>query len=421
MTNDHFATMQERYAELLIRTGVNLQPGQCLLISAELAHAPFVRLLAAQAYRDGAPYVHVQWVDTGLTRARLLHSQETHLDLYPEFEVARHHQLVDEQWGRLALVGPEFPDLLDDVDTDRLRRVSVVRREKIRFYMQAMMSNRMQWCVAGVPTTAWARQVFPDLAPDAAVERLWQTIFQVCRVDRPDPVTAWAEHDRKLKAISAFMAEKQVRALHFVDTRLDDAGQPLTDLTIGLTDRPRWVAASSVRPDGVDFMANMPTEEVFTTPHNQRTHGYVRTSKPTFPFERRVENATVRFQDGEVVEYHAEIGQDVLDQFFAVEGTRCLGEVALVDVRSPINQLGVIFQEILFDENAVCHIAFGDSYSEGVEGGSQLGEEELRALGANSSNLHVDTMIGTDTMNVTGICADGSRVAIMEQGRFVVP
>ena len=412
-------SLQKKYADLLIAIGVNLQPDQPLLVTAELAHAEFVRDVVAVAYQAGARYVEVQWLDTPTDRARLLHSSDDNLDYVPEYEIARFRQMTDETWARLALVGPEFPDGLADVNPERMRRAAVARRQKVRFYSDAMSANQIQWCVAAVPTPAWAAQIFPDLPVDEAVAKLWTILLQVCRIDQPDPVAAWQAHDATLSKVSDFMAAKRVRSVHFVDSASGPDGLPLTDLTVGLTDRPAWVAASSQRPDGVRFLANIPTEEVFTTPHRMRVSGYVRTSKPAFPFERTVDDAYFRFEEGEVVEFTAAVGEDVLTEFFAIDGAKRLGEVSLVDDRSPINQAGILFYETLFDENAVCHIAFGDAYPGGVEGGDDMERTELDELGANVSDTHVNFMIGSSTLRVTGICEDGSEVAIMENGRFV--
>lgn len=214
------------------------------------------------------------------------------------------------------------------------------------------------------------------------------------------------------------MAANQVRTIRYFDPVPGPNGKPVSDLTIGLTDKPAWVGAAAYRPDGVQFLPNMPTEEVFTTPHSQRTEGYIRTSKPGFPFDREVRDAYFRFAEGEIVEFHAAKGEEVLAQFFEIDGARRLGEASLVDARSPINQSGLIFYETLFDENAVSHIAFGRAYPDGVEGGAQMSREALIAAGVNQSDTHVDFMVGTDTMQVIGLCADGREVTIMENGRF---
>jgi aminopeptidase len=417
MTPD-FAQQLEMYAELLIRRGVNLQPGQSLRIGAELEHADLVRRVTSAAYRAGARYVHVDWADTPTTKQRLLHSQAEYLEFIPGYEITRHQEMVNDTWARLALTGDAYPDLYDDVDPSRLRKIGQVRAQKLRFYSQAQMANQLPWCVAGVPTRAWAQKVFPDLDPAAAHAQLWQTVLRTCRLDQPDPVAAWGRQEQLLKGIIAFLAHHQVQSVRFVDALSGPDGQPRTDLTIGLTDAPQWMGGGAITTQGIPFFPNMPTEEVFTTPHNKRTTGWVRTSKPTFPLERRVENAYFRFDAGEVVEYRAETGQDGLEQFFAIPGARRLGEVALVDVRSPVNQVNTTFYDILFDENAVCHIAFGEAYPEGMIGAAAMSEEELAAHGVNIADTHVDFMIGTPTMNLYGQCADGRILTLMVNGQF---
>ncbi len=411
--------LQQVYAAAVIRTGVNLQPGQCLRIGGELEHAPFVRLLAAEAYRAGAPYVVVDWVDTPLAKARMVHSAPDLLSYFPEYEVQKHRQMVDERWARVALVGPEFPEILNDVDPAAMRTLAVTRSQKLKFYMQAMMANKVQWCVAAVPTTAWAQRIFPAMAAGDALEKLWRLVLQTCRIDQPDPAAAWRVHDATLARVVDFLIHNDVRSLHFVETHEREDGQPVTDFRIGLTDRPKWLGGSAQRPDGIVFFPNMPTEETFSTPHNGRADGFVRLSRPAYPFQREVRDAWFRFEKGEVVEYGAASGKEVLEQFFELDGTRRLGEVALVDVRSPVSQANVVFYEILFDENAACHIAFGEAYPGGVVNGDELPEEELRSLGVNKADAHLDVMIGTAGMRLTGLCADGRELVIMESGQFV--
>lgn len=405
------------YAALLIRTGVNLQPGQSLIIRAELAHADLVRHAVAAAYAAGAAYVQVDWYDS-LTQRALLQNTDLAQLQFPAYESTRYHEMVDQHWARLALVGPEFPLAFDDVAPALTRTWAVKRARAFKFYTEAMMANQMQWCVAGVPTPAWAQRVFPDLPAEAALAALWQAVLAFVRADQPDPVAAWGKINETLTRAAAFLQQEQVSALHIFDATPAADGRPSTDLTIGLTDRPVWAGGAAQTPAGVIFQPNMPTEEIFTAPHNRRTHGYVRTSLPSFPMEREVSGAWFRFEDGEVVDFTAAVGQDVLAQFLAIEGAKRLGEVALVDAGSPIFQSGHVFYEILFDENAACHIAFGEAYPECVEGGNALGRDELAALGVNQAETHVDFMIGTPTMQVTGICADGRRIPIMESGRF---
>lgn len=412
------ASREQRYAELLIRVGVNLQPGQSLIVRAELAHAAFVRLVAAAAYQAGAGYVHVDWEDDLLSRAMLLNANIDELEV-PAYEMERFRQLAAEGWARLALVGPEFPHAYADVPAEATRTWAVKRMRARQEYRTAMMANRIQWCVAAVPTPAWALRIFPDLLPEEALARLWDTVLHLARADSPDPIAAWHEQSRRLKSVARYLHERGVRTVHLFDPTPGPDGKPATDLTIGLTDRSVWLGGGSQTPAGVVFQANMPTEEVFTTPHNGRADGYVRTSRPSFPLQREVRDAWFRFAGGQVVDFSAAAGQDALEQFLAIEGARRLGELALVDSASPVFASGLTFYEILFDENAAVHIAFGEAYAEGIEGGADLSREDLAALGANFADTHVDFMVGTPTMHVTGLTADGQEVPIMVGGRFV--
>ena len=411
-------TAKEAYATLLIHTGVNLQPGQSLMISAELAHAEFVRLAVAAAYKAGANYVDVQWNDAPTVHAMLEFGDVEAIEL-PAYEVTRFRQMVDEGWARLAMTGDEFPNLYDDIDSSAMRTWSVKRRRSIRFYQEAMIANRLQWCVAAVPTPAWAQRVFPELPAEAAVERLWQEVFHLARADGPDPIAAWNALNRRLQTVSRYLMDNEVQAIHFLDPVAGPDGAPSTDLVIGLADHARWRGGAASTPAGVVFQPNMPTEEVFSAPHRERTQGYVRTSRPCYPMDREVTDAYFRFENGKVVEFHAERGEEVLEQFFQVDAADRLGEVALVDSGSPVFESGLFFYETLLDENAACHIAFGQGYVECVENGEDLSEAELQARGLNHADLHVDFMIGTETIDVAGICADGRRVPIMRDGKFV--
>ncbi len=413
------ATLLDRYADLLVRLGLNVQPGQGVHLTAEPEHAPFVHRVAAAAYRAGAAWVHVGWQDALLARARLQNVAPERLDFFPAYETARLRQMLDEGWARLALVGPQHPTALDDVDAEAMRRSGQARSRATRFYGEAMSANRFAWCVAAAPTAAWAQQVFPGLPAQQAVEQLWALILRVCRVDRPDPIAAWQAHDAALRAAAAALEQAGVVTLRFV-APASAPGAPATDLTVGLTPRPKWVGSSSLTPAGLPFFPNIPTEEIFTTPDSRRAEGFVAATRPTTVYGRQVEGAWFRFAAGEVVDFGAAQGADALEQHFKLDGARRLGEAALVDVRSPLHTAGVLFHEILFDENAACHIAFGEAYPEGVQGGLELSPDELAALGVNRSETHLDVMIGSPALDVTGVTADGREVAVMREGRFAL-
>ncbi len=410
---------QQRYAELLVKVGLNLQPGQGLYIQSEVVHRAFVQRVVAEAYKAGAKFVEASLGDPINGRSRFIHASPDNIEYIPEWVIAQAHQMVDEGWARLALAGEEFPGLLDDIDPALMRRAAVSRSQKLKFYSEAVMSMQMQWCVAAMPTANWAAKMFPDLPADEAIDTLWKLILSSVRADQPDPAALWREHDARLKRVSGFMQSRQVRAVRFIDAAVDGNGNPNTDLTVGLLDTSLWLAASSDTPKGIRFFPNMPTEETFTTPHRLRVNGYARLSKPGFPLGRQVDDAFFRFKDGELVEFKSTTGEDILKQFFDMRGAKYLGEVALVDSRSPINQNGALFYNTLFDENAASHIAFGRAYADAVEGGTAMSEAEREAAGINDADTHCDLMIGTPTMRVIGLCADGSEVMVMENGQFV--
>lgn len=410
----------DAYAELLVRLGLNVQPGQAMAISAELEHAGFVRRVVRAAYRAGARYVDLTWRDDLMECERVQHSAPEALDYVPDFIVTRARQLTDEAWPALFLAGPATPDAFENVDATLLTRMRQARRRKTRFSSEAVMADKVAWCVAAVPTLAWAQKVFPNLPPQAALAHLWETVLSTVRMDQPDPIAAWAAHSERLAQLTNALNRSGVRTLHFVDTAPGPDGRPATDLAVGLSEAPVWIGAASQTPEGTVFLPNIPTEEIFTTPHMAQVEGYVRTSKPGFPLERRVDGACFRFRDGEVVEASAEVGQEALDAFLRIPGANRMGEISLVDEGSPINRTGILFQETLFDENCVSHLALGKAYPKGVLHGESMTESERAAAGINESDTHVDFMVGTPTMQVTGIRPDGSEVPIMVDGRFVL-
>lgn len=424
----------EQYALLLVRLGVNLQPGQSLAIKTEPIHREFALMLASVAYDAGAEYVAIEYSDMRLLGVRIRGSSEDALGRLPAYfeEMARERR--DAGWAAISLVGEEDPSLPAQLDAKRMRILQTAEYRALMPWRSAMMGMKQQWNVAALPTPAWAQKVFPDLPATQAHARFWEEIRRIIRLDAADPMAAWEAHLANLAAARATLQGKQVRSLHFYDPAPGPDGKVSTDLTIGLTDRPHWAGGTSGLGPGEDgneanggevaaaatpvFLPNIPTEELFTTPHRLRVDGWMRTSRPSFPFRREVREATFRFEAGRVVEFSAGDGQEIYEQFFAVEGTRHLGEVALVDVSSPIFQSGLVFYNTLFDENAACHVAFGQAYPIGLEGGADLSPQELVEAGVNSSDLHQDVMIGTATLDVTGHLSDGSKLAIMRQGRY---
>ncbi len=421
----------EQYAHLLIRLGVNLQPGQSLAVRTEPVHRDFALVLAAAAYDAGAKYVAIEYSDMRLQSIRVKRNSEEALEHLPSYMEAIAQERKDESWAAISLVGEEDPSLPAQLDPNKLRILQTAEYRAMMPWRSSMMEMKQQWNVASLPTPAWAQKVFPDLPAEQALPRLWQEIRRIIRLDTGNPLDAWQVHLGNLASARSTLQAKQVRALHFYDPEPGPDGKPSTDLTIGLTDRPHWAGGNSGLGKDSDedsgeedqnrtpvFLPNIPTEELFTTPHRLRVNGWTRTSRPSFPFRREVEEVSFRFEDGRVTEFSAGDDQETYEQFFAVEGTRFLGEVALVDVSSPIFRSGLTYYSTLFDENAACHIAFGQAYPIGLEGGAELSPEELLEAGVNKSDLHLDVMIGTPSLDVTGHLADGGTLEIMREGRY---
>lgn len=416
----HSLEVQKKaYARLILEQGVNVQPGQSISIRAETVHRDFVHRLVEQAYTMGARYVDVNWSDLTVDRIRLTASQPEHLEYAPDYPTQRGAEQLAQGWAMISITGREDPDVFEGVDAAAMQRAQTAAMAKLKDWYTGVMADKIPWTVCAAPTPGWAAKLFPNLPPDKAIEKLWHAILNATRADSEDPAAAWQVHVDKLQAVVDYLHRHQVRTLHFLDPEPGPDGEPRTQFSISLTDRPRWLTGSSEAGTGVTFSPNIPTEEAFSTPHRLRTEGWVRTSMPFFTLAQQVENAYFRFEAGEVVEFHAERGQAVLEQFFGVPGTRYLGEIALVDVNSPIYRSGILFHDTLFDENAACHIAFGRAYPGGVEGGDAMSSEELEAFGVNDSPLHQDIMFGTPTLQLTGISVDGEEVPIMQEGQYV--
>ena len=418
----------QQYAHLLVQLGVNLQPGQSLAIHTEPIHREFALLLAEVAYDAGAKFVAIEYSDMRLQSARIRKSTEEALEHVPGYIGKMAIERRDDGWAAISLRGEEDPSLPAQLDPTRLRILQTAEYQALKPWRSSMMEMKQQWTVAALPTPAWAQKVFPHLTPEEASPRFWKEIRRIIRLDADDPVAAWNAHLANLESARSTLQAKQVRALHFFDPTLAADGKPATDLTIGLTDHPNWaggVGGLNSAQDGEAeasatpvFLPNIPTEELFTTPHRLRVNGRMRTTRPSFPFRREVGEATFHFEEGRLVDFAAGEGQEIFEQFFAVEGTRYLGEVALVDVSSPIFRSGLVYYNILLDENAACHVAFGQAYPIGLIGGAAMSPEELTEAGVNSSALHLDVMIGSATLDVTGHLADGSELPIIRQGRY---
>jgi aminopeptidase len=400
----------EKLAEVAVRVGLNLQEGQDLVLTAPISALPLVRLVAAAAYRAGAGVVTPFFADEAVTLAKFENARDAAFDAAPGWLYDGMAAAFAKGAARMAIAG-DNPMLLAGQDPALVSRAGKAASLAAKPAMTAITNFEVNWSICAYPGEAWARQMFPDLPVEAAVARLAEAIFEASRINTPDPVAAWAAHNADLLARREWLNGQRFASLHFTG--------PGTDLTVGLADGHEWMGGASPAKNGVVCNPNIPSEEVFTTPHALRVEGHVSATKPLAHQGSLIEEIRVRFEGGKIVEAHASKGEAVLQKLIeADEGARRLGEVALVPHGSPISASGLLFYNTLFDENAACHIALGQCYSKCFVGGADLSPEEVAARGGNSSIIHVDWMIGSGQVDIDGIGADGVRVPVFRQGEW---
>jgi aminopeptidase len=410
MNEQAFSQALQKYADVVVRVGLNLRPGQRLFILAGIFDYPLVRLVAASAYRAGARYVDILWEDEETTHINLQNAPKENLSEIPNWPSNAALEYIQTGDALLA-ISSKNPDIFSDVDPERVSVFQTANLKKWETFYDSIMRDVINWSVISNPTFEWASKIFPDGTKEQAVEKLWEAIFQTCRVDQPDPVAAWQKHLIELKKHGDYLNAKHYSALHYK--------APGTDITIGLPERHFWLAAQARAENGIEFTANMPTEEVFTMPHKDRVNGTVSASRPLVVTGNIVEDFTLTFEDGKITNFTAKKGEETLRKLIETdEGSRSIGEVALVPHSSPISQRGHLFYNTLFDENAASHIAIGRAYRFTMNGGDKMTEEEFQANGGNFSLTHNDFMIGSDKMDIDGICDDGRREPVMRHGEW---
>jgi aminopeptidase len=402
----------DRLAETAIRVGLNLAPGQELVMTAPLDALPLARLISDHAYKAGASLVTTMITDDALTLSRFRHAPDDSFDKASGWLFEGMASAFRSGAARLAVVGDD-PALLAAQDAAKVGRANRARSRAYKPALELITDFAINWTIVAAATPAWAKAVFPADAPEIALARLWDAIFAASRVIGANPVADWAVHNKALHARKELLNGKRFAALHFRG--------PGTDLRVGLADGHEWNGGSAQALNGIVCNANIPTEEVFTTPHAMHCDGFVRSTKPLSHQGTLIEGIEVRFSEGRVVEARASKGEDVLTQLLDTdEGARRLGEVALVPHSSPISQSGLLFQNTLFDENAASHIALGQAYSKCIIGGGEMDEDELARRGANRSLIHVDWMIGSATIDIDGIAGDGQVVPLMRKGEWAI-
>ena len=398
----------DRYAQVAVRVGLNVQPGQSVLIQAPLESPAFVRRAAEHAYAAGARHVHVEWEDEPLTLLRYRLAPEDALREYPAWRSAQMRQLAEDGAAFLAVLASD-PDLLREIEPARVAAANRARSVALAPYYARISAMRTNWCVVAVPTEAWAAKVFPDAAPAERAARLWQAIFSAVRLEAPQPVAAWRTHVAALAARAEHLNRARLRVLHY--------RAPGTELAVELPEGHVWLAGAATDPRGFPFVPNLPTEEVFTAPRRDGVRGTVRATLPLNYRGVTIEGLTLRFEDGRVVQAEARAGQAALRGLLDTdEGSRRLGEVALAPDDSAVARLHTLFYNTLFDENAASHFALGRAYATCLQGGAALGGEGLAARGLNQSLEHVDFMVGGPEMEIDGEAATGERVPLMRRG-----
>lgn len=406
-----FQQLFDKYARLVVKTGVNIQPGQALVISSPIECAPFARSMAEAAYLEGARDVVMKWNDELSSKLRYLHAPEDVFEQFPQWEKDLYLSNANNNAAFISIAASD-PELMRDVKPDRLSKASKSRSTALREYYDRIMSNRNTWCVASVPTVSWARKVFSGMEAEKAVEKLWNLIFQAVRVDAEDPVAAWDIHKSHLKQRLDFLNASRFKMLHYQNA----AG---TDLTIELPDDHIWLGGADKTPAGVEFIANMPTEEVYTLPSKYGVNGRVVSTMPLVYLGKLIENFSFTFKDGKVVDFQAEKEYAVLKKMIETdENSAYLGEVALVPYHSPISNTKVLFYNTLFDENASCHLALGEAYPVCLKNGENMTKDELEKAGVNNSLIHEDFMVGSEDLDITGITMEGERVPVFVKGNW---
>lgn len=409
MVLPNFNELLNKYAYAIVKTGINVQKGHTVILQTDVDQAPLARLITKKAYELGAKEVIVKWSDDIVNREQFIGTPQDVLTDIPQYKIDESLDMIAKGASRISLRSSD-PDALAGVDGEKVAAYQAAVGKALSEQRKATQANKVSWVVAAAAGAKWAAKVFPDLATEEEqVDALWDAIFKAVHMYDADPIATWEQKDVTLNEKADELNKEQFSALHYT--------APGTDLTVGLPANHRWEGAGSDNVRGERFMANMPTEEVFTAPDANRVDGVVRSTKPLSYAGTTILDMEFTFKDGKVVNVTAAEGEDVLKRLIATdEGAARLGEVALVPDPSPISQSGITFYNTLFDENASNHLALGSAYAFSLIGGTEMSEEELKAAGLNRSTVHVDFMIGSKDMDVDGVRADGSTVPIFRNG-----
>ncbi|WP_100488733.1 aminopeptidase [Sporolactobacillus pectinivorans] len=399
----------KKFARLAVRTGVNLQKGQGLVISAPIEASHFAHLIAEEAYKAGARNVEMDWEDDAISLLRLQHAPLEALKHIPAWKFYARNTAVRDDYAVLSVYGPN-PDLLEKMDGIRVAAYMKSTGKETAPFREYLMNDRIQWSIVAYPTVAWSKKMFPDKPVAEAQELLMKEVLRISRVaGNEDPVAVWEEHNKRLHAARDFLNTQKFRQLIYHSEG--------TDLAISLPEGHIWGGGSGTSEAGIDFNANIPTEEVFTLPDKRGVNGTVSSTMPLNSNGQIIDRFSLTFKDGEIVDFRAEKGEEALKHLLATdEGSRRLGEVALVPHHSPVSESGMVFYNTLFDENASCHLALGKAYPICIEGGNVMNEKQLDRAGVNDSIVHEDFMVGSAELDIDGVKADGTQIPVFRHG-----
>lgn len=408
---EDFDKKLKKYAELIVRIGVNVQKDQTVILYINTEQQKLAHLIVKEAYQAGAGNVIIKWSDTFSQQEFLKHASEENLNNIPNFKKEEAKYIAENRCCRISVLS-EDPDAFSSIDQKRVAAYQAANGKALMPVRKATQNNDLTWTVVGAASLKWAEKVFPNLHGQSAVDRLWEEIFKTCRLDQDDPINAWQKHDANLHAKEDWLNREQFSALHYHSS--------ITDLTVGLPENHVWEGGSSFAASGTKFVANMPTEECFTAPDCRRIDGYVTSTKPLSYAGTIIEDMKFTFKNGKVIKATAKRGQKVLEHLLSIdEGAKSLGEVSLVPDPSPISQSGITFFNTLFDENASDHLALGAAYPFNIKNGTTMSDKELKEKGINFSQTHVDFMMGSQEMNIDGIKKDGTIIPVFRNGDWV--
>ncbi|REJ07947.1 aminopeptidase [Halobacillus trueperi] len=401
----------QKYAELAVRIGVNVQKNQFVVIHSDIKNATFARLIQTAAYEAGASNVVMDWTDEQSTQAFYIHAADAAIDHFPDWKHARFKEWDNADAAYIHVISEDF-DVFKDVSPERISRFQKASRTKLEEYYAKIMSHEVRWCLLAVPSFAWATKVFPQISKEEAVQSLWQAILRGARADGTNPIKDWENHDQAFESRKTFLNDCQFDTLHFTNSRG-------TDLVVGMPNSHVFIGGGVTDNQGIPFFPNIPTEEIFSAPHKDEVNGKLVATKPLVYGGSVIDDVSLIFEEGRITAYDASTGQEPLQSLIETdEGSHYLGEIALVSNHSPLANADMLFYNTLFDENTTCHIGIGNASPSNLQHGNNLSGKALKEAGLNTSLLLVNVAFGTEDMNVVGMKEDGTEVLLMKDGDF---